>query len=338
MIKERIDIVLPNRIGDLILALPAILCLKQLETQNVSDCIEFRLLTHLPLVQLLKTLHLFDAAQITPATKIRSWLSPPDKAFFLSTTSKNIGYHAKTTYGVRLPNKKLIRYSVDTPYLIFPDQKSVLPGELVTFLKDNFQLSDSSIKHFGMCLELGYTVEQIKNNFSFDNNSLSLDEEFFDWKPPIASEYLVFCMEAASGRIKHNADRRWKEEYFLDLAERAHEKYGMHIAFIGISDQPELPKKPYFIDFRQKLDLKQNALLLHFSCGYVGNDTGPLHMANLMKKNSLGMYFREVAVVSYRPIFPQYNKIFYKPQSPQEIYSALDELVSAAWKNQSNFK
>jgi ADP-heptose:LPS heptosyltransferase len=328
--RDTVDIILPNRIGDLILTLPAILCLKQLETQYTSNRTGYRLLTHLPLVPLLKDLNLFDVVQINLAIKTRSWISPSNKAFFLSTTSKNIGFHAKTTYGMKLSNKKLIRYSVNLPYMHFPDRISSLPGELVTFLKNKFRLTNYSIKHFGICLELGYTVDQIKKTFHFDCASLSPSEEFFDWKPSITSKYLVFCMEAASGRKKNNADRRWKEENFLDLAEMAYEKYGMQVAFIGINDQPELPKKSYFLDFRKKLDLKQIALLLHSSSGYVGNDTGPLHLANLMKKNSIGMYFREVAVVNYSPIFPQYNKIFYMPQNPEEIYQALEDLCLSA--------
>ncbi len=329
MIKERIDIVLPNRIGDLILTLPAILCLKQLEAKY-SSVREIRLFTHLPMAEIINALNLFKALRFDFTAKAKSWLDPSEKAYFLSTTGKNIGFRGKKTFGSILPEKKYLRYSVNLSYLSFPNPTSVLPGELAALLRDGFQLADISIKHFGLCLELGYTVGQIRETFQFDSSSLSFDNDFFDWKPPISSDYLVFCMEAASGRKKYNSDRRWKEEYFFDLAERSHREYGFQIAFMGISNQPELPDRPYFLDFRQKLNLKQSALLLHLSCGYVGNDTGPLHLANLMKKNSIGMYFREVAVTKYRPIFPQYNTVFYMPQNPEEIYPALEELSLSA--------
>lgn len=327
MVKNKVDIVLPNRIGDIILTLPAILCLKQLERRYGPDNTAYRLLTHVPMTRLLQALNLFEVTQIDLTAKIKSWINPTERVYFLSTTNKNLGFHAKATYGLKTVNKKLLRYSVNLPYLLFPEPSSVLPEELVTFLTDKFQLTRFSIKHFGLCLELGFSVEQIQNVFKFDDSSLALDDELFNCKPPVESHYLVFCMEAASGRKKHNSDRRWKEEHFLDLAEKAHKEHGLQIAFMGLSDEPELPDKPYFIDFRGKLDLTQSAQLLHFSRGYVGNDTGPLHLANLMKKRSIGMYFREVAITDYRPVFPHYNKVFYKPQSPDEIYSCLEELI-----------
>lgn len=327
MVKNKVDIVLPNRIGDIILTLPAILCLKQLERQYAPENTAYRLLTHVPMTRLLQALNLFEVTQIDLTAKIKSWINPSEKVFFLSTTNKNIGFHAKTTYGLHTVNKKMLCYSINLPYLLYPEPSSVLPDELVTFLRENFQLTRFSIKHFGLCLELGYKVEEIRNTFQFDSSSLPIDSNLFNCTSPIASDYLVFCMEAASGRKKHNSDRRWKEEHFFDLAEKAHKEYGLLIAFMGLSDQPELPDKPYFIDFRGKLDLTQSAQLLHFSRGYVGNDTGPLHLANLLKKRSIGMYFREVAVSDYRPVFPHYNKVFYKPKSPDEIFSALDELI-----------
>jgi len=327
VINKKVDIVLPNRIGDIILTLPAMLCLKQLDAKFASDDIAYRMLTHVPMIRILDALNLFNVSQINIYLKIKSWINPAEKVFFLSTTNKNLGFHAKTTYGLQTINKKLLRYSVNMPYLLYPEPSSGMPQELVIFLRDELHFTKFAIKHFGLCLELGYTVEQIRKTFQFDSSSLSFDDNLFDCTPPIAEDYLVFCMEAASGRKKHNSDRRWKEEHFIDLAEKAHKEYGLIIAFMGLNDQPELPDKPYFKDFRGKLDLTQGAQLLHYSRGYVGNDTGPLHLANLLKKRSIGMYFREVAVTDYYPVFPSLNKVFYKPEHPEEIYSALDELI-----------
>jgi ADP-heptose:LPS heptosyltransferase len=113
----------------------------------------------------------------------------------------------------------------------------------------------------------------------------------------------------------------------LDIAETAYRKHGVHAAFIGVTNFPELPDKPYFVDFRQKLNLKRTAMLLHYSEGYVGNDTGPLHLANLMNKNSIGVYFFQTAVDNYQPIFPALNTVFFRPDKTDEIYPALEELV-----------
>ena len=327
MAGEKIDIILPNRIGDSIMTLPAILCLKQLWEEYGPSHRQYLLLTHLPLTEILKSLNLIEVIRIDRAAKIKSWFRLADKAFFLSTTSRNLGYCSKLSHGLRLPNKRHIRYSVNMPYLSYPDQVTVLPESLVEFLKSQFALSNYSIKHFGICLELGYTVEQIRLTFRFDPTRLSFPDDFFDWKPTVSSRFLVFCMEAASGRKRHNADRRWKEDNFIDLAETAHEKYGVLAAFIGINNIPVLPDKPYFHDFRQKLSLKRTALLLHYSSGYVGNDTGPLHLSNLMKKNSIGIYLREVDMLNNGPLFPELTTRFLNPRDPAEIYPALDNLL-----------
>lgn len=328
MATNKIDIILPNRIGDTILTLPAIICLKQLQEKYGAVHAEYKLVTHLPLTEILQSLNLFKVIQINLKTKINSWMAPADKAYFLSTTTRNLGYSSRLSHGLRMANKKHIRYSVNLPYLSYPIPETVLPEGLVIFLKSRFRFSGYTIRHFGLCLELGYTVEQIQQTFRFDTTYLFFTDDLFDWKPPMTSKYLVFCMEAAYKSKKVNADRRWKEEHFFDLAEVAYRKYGKQAAFIGINNVPELPDKPYFIDFRQKLNLRKTALLLHYSDGYVGNDTGPLHLANLMRKHSIGMYFREGAVIDYAPIFPQLNTIFLRPQKPDEIYESLEKLVS----------
>ncbi len=327
---EKIDIILPNRIGDTILTLPSLICLKQLYREYSTVKTELCLLSHFPMADILKSLDLFDVVPVSTAGKLLSWLSPADKTFFLSTTTKNIGYRSGLSHGLRLPNKRHIRFSVNLPYLSYPNPESVIPEPLVKFLKTEFGFSSYTIRHFGICLQLGFTVEQIQRSFRFDTGSISFRKDFFDWKPPLSSRYLVFCMEAAAGSGKRNADRRWKEEYFLQLAEFAHEKYGVHAAFIGINELPAIPDKPYMLDCRHKLSFVQTALLLHYSCGYVGNDTGPLHLSNLMKKNAIGIYMRQVAVSDYGPLFPQLTKKFLKPESPDEIYPALDDLVSKA--------
>jgi hypothetical protein len=325
---QKIEIVLPNRIGDTILTLPAMVCLKQLKEKYASVHLEYELIATLPLTEILQALDLFKVRRMTLCSKIKSWLVPADKTFFLSTTTGNIGYHSKESHGLRMPNKKHIKYSLNMPYLSLPHTESVLPEDLVKFLKSEFEFTSAKIRHFGICLDMGYTVEQVIKTFRFDAENLAINNDFFEWKPSISAKYLVFCMEAASGRIKNNFDRLWNEEYFFDLAEMAYAKYGMHAAFIGICNLSKLPEKPYFLDYRGKLSLKQTAMLLHYSCGYVGNDTGPSHLSNLMKKNSISIYMREDALRDFGPLFPHLMTKFLKPQTSEEIYPALEKLLS----------
>lgn len=308
------------------MALPAILCLKQLREKFAPGHLEYELITNLPLTEILQALNLFKARRMTLCAKMLSWLSPADQTFFLTTTSGNFGFRSRQSHGLRLLNKKHIRYSVNMPYM---NDLSHLPRDLILSLKTEFQFTNAAIRYFGICLDMGYTVEQIRQTFRFDAESLAVNDDFFAWKPPITAKYLVFCMEAASGRKRYNADRRWNEEYFFDLAEKAYKEFGMHAAFIGINNLPELPKNPYFVDFRGKLSLGQTAKLLRHSCGYVGNDTGPSHLANLLKKKSITIYMREEALRDYGPLFPHLMTKFLKPPTPEVVYPALDEL--AGW-------
>lgn len=324
--KERIAIILPNRIGDALLSLPAILCLKQLINAHAPDHYAVTLYTHVPVVDIVTAANLFDIKSVNLSAKINSWLHPADKAFFLTTTSKHFGFHAKKTYGLMLQNKKFIRYSVDMPCLNFSPESSGLPADLVTFLQERHGLPFYAVRLFGICLELGFTVDQICSSFKYSGKSLLLADEFFDWRPPVDAPYLVVCMEAAYGGVRHNSDRRWQEGCYFDIAERVYRQHGCRSIFIGINTQPSLPVSDYCIDLRGKLNLKQLAQTLHASRGYVGNDTGPLHVANLVRRPSLGIYFRDDY---HAPLFGDYNTVVMRPQSPQEVYPLIDRLLGS---------
>src|SRR6266487_3283608 len=83
--QERIDIILPNRIGDAIMTLPAIVCLNQLIAAFSPDAFRVRLYTHVPIVDILEALDLFEVRRFDFSAKVGSWLSPAGKAFFLTT-------------------------------------------------------------------------------------------------------------------------------------------------------------------------------------------------------------------------------------------------------------
>lgn len=142
---------------------------------------------------------------------------------------------------------------------------------------------------------------------------------------PAFDRYAVFCLEAANNR-RNDADRRWGEESYLEIAEYIYEKYNLTSVFIGTNRKFSIPQKPYFIDLRKKLDLVNLTQLLKFSIGYIGNDTGPLHIANLMQKKSVGIYLRESTAVEYSPLFPELNTIIIKPANIDAVYPAIDEL------------
>jgi hypothetical protein len=326
---KRIHIILPNRIGDSILTLPALLCLNQLFRKYPKESVEITVFSHFPLVGLFRALDLdlceFELLDIS--RKLLSWISPPDKAFFLSTTSKNIGYRSRASYGLRLPNKKLVRYTSDLPYLDGSRLNESLPINLQNFLGTGCSLPPYSWCHFGICLELGFSSEQIINEFKFDGTNLSVDKRYFDTSPRLlTSDYVVFCMEAAYNR-RHASKRRWQVDCFFDLASKLYVDHGIESVFVGLQDQPALSEKSYMKDLRKKLTLDQIAALLHYSRGFCGNDSGLLHIANLLRKKSIGMYSRD-AGTTYWPLYPSFNKVFTNAQKPDDIYPFLGHLIT----------
>jgi hypothetical protein len=324
-VPKNVHIILPNRIGDSILALPTLLCLRQLLDRYENESPEVTVFSHVPLVRLFQSLGIFDFRPFDLTSKLRSLLNPPDKAFFLSTTRKNIGYRSRTSYGLRLANKRSVRYTVDLPSLDRSRIETALPAELLDFLRNRCDLPGYALRHFGICLELGFTATQIVEGFRFDASSLTVGEEYFDGPRDEGGDYVVFCMEAAYGR-GHGADRRWDDGHFIGLAERLHADFGLESVFVGIHTTTPLPPKPYLKDLRARLTLDQMVRVLHFSRGYIGNDTGPLHLANLLRKRTVGLYHQDEAR-DYWPLFRQFNTVCTNTQGPDEVYRCLQQFA-----------
>jgi Glycosyltransferase family 9 (heptosyltransferase) len=324
----RIHIILPNRIGDSILALPALLCLHQLFRKYPDNSAEITVFSHFRLVGLFRALELepFRFRHFDASCKLLSWIRPPAKAFFLSTTSKNIGYRSKTSYGLPLSNKKLVRYTNTLPCLDGSRLEDALPGDLLNFLRTEYSLPAYSLRHFGICLELGFSVEQILNEFKFGGTNLLRDDRYVDKAPLSASDYIVFCMEAAYNR-RHASKRRWHADGFFDLAAKLHADHGIESVFVGLQNQPHLPERDYMKDLRTKLSLEQIVDVLTNSRGFIGNDSGLLHLANLLRKKTMGTYPGD-AGKDYWPLYPQFNKVFTTAQQPAEFYPFLGHLVS----------
>ncbi|MEI8390329.1 MAG: glycosyltransferase family 9 protein [bacterium] len=303
--SETIDIILPSRIGDCLLGLPALLCLKQLVEKFPEKKLKITVFSTSVLTEILKKLNLFEIKQFSNIQKLRTIFNPSNKAIFLHTTMDNHCFFAKKTYGINITGKK-ISYQNDMPYLYVDQTHKYIPESLFKHLKDNLDFSTCTISFFGMLLEIGFSPEEIIETFNFNEDSLDFEEEITNWKPEIQN-YVVICMEAAYGS-KGDADRRFKEESYFEVSKYIYDKFGLKSAFIGIDNIISLPEINYIYDFRKKLDFLQLAQLMKDSEGYLGNDTGPLHLANLMKKYSLGIYSRETAMkINYYPIFNNLN-------------------------------
>ncbi len=328
MKQEKIAIIFPTRIGDSILSLPVIVCLQQLNEKYNSN-LDVNVLIYPYLLKLFASLKCLNVRSMNLAEKLKSRAIPADRAFFIETTYKNFGYHSKKSYGIENSFKKFLKFSVQPRYLqyssnqlflTYENLKTFLPGNLLEFLTDKYGFSLSSISLFGICLELGYSEKQIIDTFNFSSDLFSLDE-FNDESLAIPEKpYLIFCIEAGYSK-KHMDERCWEIEKYFEMAEKCYRDFGYKIVFIGMNRGISLPDKNYIEDYRGKLNLFQLACLLKKSAGYVGNDTGPLHIANLMKKRSVAAYFAENNKLGFGPIFAGLNTQVFQPESVDDFYS-----------------
>jgi len=316
--NKRIDIVIPWRIGDAILNIPMLICLKQLN-KKYNDNNKIRIIAQPFLSKLYAPLDIFECKHLTIVRKIISHLKPADIAFFPETINTNWGYKAKISYGLTNNCKKAIKFDNELPFMNINKFREFIPAELISFLQDKFHLSLYSISLFGILLELGYSTEQIINTFDFIPDCLAISN-FNGFNHPVMNEkYIIFCMEAAYGK-KGDANRRWDENNYIDIARKCFDNFNLKSVFVGVNKHFKLPNNPNFIDLRKELNLFQLAQVIKSSVYYIGNDTAPLHIANIMQKPSIGVYFRKESLTDFNPVFSELNTQVYSPQNPDEVY------------------
>jgi hypothetical protein len=320
--SERIALILPNRVGDAILALPLVLCLRDLvERSGTGDKVEA--FTAAPVIELFRSVGVAGVYPFDLAAKLKSWVSPPDKAFFLTASSKNFGFRSRDSYGLNQKNKPLVRYTHDLDFL----RGTPIDPDLAAYLSGECRLPAYAIEMFGIMEHLGFGVKDVKAAFSFSRERLPIARSGFDAASGIVGPYLVCCMEAAYGKVRNNADRRWDAENYLKLAAWVVENYGCSVVFIGLDPEPQVPDNERFIDMRGKLTLFRLFQLMTGAAGYLGNDTGPLHLANLAGIPTVGVYSRDDY---HAPLFGELNSVFLRPSGCEELQPALDRMLAGA--------
>ena len=303
-----LDIVLPHRIGDCLLTIPAIMCLKELNQKHNQNQIKIRLVCGETMFPLIKKLDIAESVKLTYGLKLKSWILPKDKAFFYLMSSKTIGF-------------KYLNFDVDIPYLIEIDTRLFPDEKLLEHLKKKYDLSNVAINNFALCLSLGYTSEQIQQVLPTVFKELSYKQT------KTKNNYLVCCMEAGYGK-KRVANRRWKSEDFLLLSEFIYSEYKLSTVFIGMDKEPCIPSKPYLIDCREKSSIGKLEGTIKNSAGYYGNDTGPLHLANFLNKPTCGIY-TTVTPEAYGPILSNNNYPICNPKSIDEVKHTIKQMIEA---------
>lgn len=317
---ERVAIVLPNKLGDAILSLPLILCLRKLAATYGSPDTVIEVFTYSSLKKVFDAVGVTGVMQMNLAARLKSWLQPPHKAFFLVASSKNFGFRSRCSYGRYQQNKWLVRYDHELECI----GGEALPHHLDQFLTTECRLPRYSVQQFGVVLKLGYSIEQVIATFTFSRLSLPVNQSQLVDRQTVAAPYLVFCMEVAGGKGRRNDHRRWAIEHYFALAKHIRERHGYRIVFIGITANPPIPEGEGLLDLRGTLSLWQLFTLMTDAVGYVGNDTGPLHMANLMGIPTVGIYSSDDF---HAPLFGELNTVVMRPTSPDDAYPAIQKMI-----------
>ena len=78
---ETVDIILPSRIGDCILSLPSLLCLKQLTDKYPDKNLKINLFSTSKLTEVLQKLNLFEVKQFSNIQKFKTILKRANFTF-----------------------------------------------------------------------------------------------------------------------------------------------------------------------------------------------------------------------------------------------------------------
>ncbi len=339
MKTQKIDVVLPSRIGDSILSIPAIVCLKQLG-RKYGNNLKIRALSRPFLVELLSSLGLFECRGMDYIEKCGSIISPSDRAFFVETTNNNFGYFSKEIYGIENKFKKFLKFTHQPVYLSFSARpfpetweeiKKSFPDGLAGFLTEDCCLPWYSACLFGICLDLGYTAGQVIETYCHaelkcysgpgTESHKTLNQVQGD-----NNDYVVFCVEAGYGR-KHLNERCWDTEGYFKIAEKCAEDFGVKAVFVGVNKKMPLPDSDYIEDLRGKLSIYELAGVMKSALCYIGNDTGPLHIANLVRIPSVAVYFKDEHMKGFSPVFPELNTKIFRPESIEPIYAEVERVL-----------
>lgn len=118
--------------------------------------------------------------------------------------------------------------------------------------------------------------------------------------------------------------KRWPLDYFIQLIHHVHRKTDLSVVLVGgredfensLTIQKAAPKA---INAVGRFKLTETAVLLKNCKLYLGNDSGPLHLAAAMRTPTLGL-FGPTAPGQFYPYFPPFHTFIYKDLSCSPCY------------------
>jgi len=159
---------------------------------------------------------------------------------------------------------------------------------------------------------LRYFEATEKQGISYDNQGTEvfISEEKVQWMKQVltlagytADKKLFVLAPGASF-----SNKRWSKEGFAKVAEHLTKSHNAWVAMIGGGGDIELCEtimklaQSEIHSFAGKFSLVESAALLSLCSGFVGNDSGMLHLAQAFKKPVVGIYGPTVIELGYFPI------------------------------------
>ncbi len=123
----------------------------------------------------------------------------------------------------------------------------------------------------------------------------------------IASNDLLICLAPGAGAPK----RVWPANRFLELGKTLHEEYKAKFLIVGSAREKELGKKlehllsPFALNMVGQTTLRQLTALLKCCRLYIGNDTGPMHIAGAVNVPIIGLSCHPKSGSSLSPNSPK---------------------------------
>jgi hypothetical protein len=326
----KIQLVLPPRIGDTILCLPALYTFANLIKTQAHN-FQVQLLCSKVMLPILTKLNIFPVTQLNLSAKINSWFQRPEQTFFFNNSTDIIGLFSQHSFGERLDKRFYNNYKTDIQSLSIDKVANLLPKELF----DNLDgLSLASKRYFGFLLthfsslasgQTCFSITEILTayNASKDCPVLSLGKSV---QAP-NKKYFTLCLEAANNKAK-NKNRAWPKELFLKAALAIYQMYNLEVVLLGTSTEP-IEAASHIHDYRGKFSLEEVGSLIQGSEFYLGNDSGLLHLANLLGKKTIGIY-TITNVQSYGPIRGALNVALQSPSNEETVLEAVRAIIEVA--------
>ncbi|MDX1918183.1 MAG: glycosyltransferase family 9 protein [Candidatus Caenarcaniphilales bacterium] len=323
-----LSIVLPRRIGDSIQCLPALSVLARLHGKTKDHHFEkIRLYLKPDLKDLFDLLTPFEIHSSNLWEKLKAHLTErPDRVVFLDSSSAIIGFPQIESIGERLPRRFYARFQSDLPVMDLCRTRDSLPVSLYEHLR-SYGLGDATIRYFGFLVVLGFDSELLIHTLNETYPCLKGLYSKIVKRPFIEAPHITLNMEADYSKPRSDA-RRWSPENFFSFAQWVYQNYQLETVLIGLDQRINIQESSlnFIHEARGKRPLKEVAEIIAGSEIFLGNDSGLLHLANLLQKPTLGIYTATDPDIT-APIFPDLNHPLKKPEGFEDLIILFERMM-----------